>query len=84
MSYINVGATDTAGQWIPTKKALKALLSQDPSSVNFEGTSHFTPFSGTVADLAKGVTLVVTGPDPLHRRNWGANIKIVNGKVVVS
>lgn len=85
MSYIQVGATDRlTGNWIPTKKALKTALSQDPGSVVFDATSPFAPWHGSVDMLTEGTTLSVIGPDPYNRRVWYASIKIVEGKVTFS
>lgn len=85
MSYINVGATDRAGNDIPTKKALRAALSQDLASVVFYNTSPMGPaFRGHVGDLAdEDTSLTVCGPNPYTKRNWWANIKIKGGKVIM-
>jgi len=88
MSYINVGASDLAGNRIKTKAALKAALSQDPESVEFDGTSPMGPQAfrepATIATLPEGHTLSVCGPDPYTKRNWFANVKVINGKIKVS
>lgn len=85
MSYINVGATDRSGKDIPTKKALREALSQDLASVVFYNTSPMGPaFRGHVGNLADEATvLTVCGPNPYTKRNWWANIKIKDGKVIM-
>lgn len=92
MSYINVGArpaihaTGPNGlrpKQIKTKKALRELLSQDLTSVEFYGTSPFTPFRGTVQDIQSGTVLTVTGPDPYTARKWGASITIDAGGNII-
>jgi hypothetical protein len=88
MSYINVGASDLAGNRIKSKKALKEALSQDPASVVFDGTSPMGPQQfcrpATVASLPEGYTLSVSGPDPYAKRTWDASVKVINGKIKVS
>lgn len=81
--YINVGARDLDGNWIKTKKALKAALSQDPASVVFTGTSPMSPFEGTAQVAILGTVLSVCGPDPYARRNWYAKVRNTNGKITV-
>lgn len=85
MSYINVGVVGVTGLPIPTKKALRDALSQDPVSVRFYSTSPMGPqFNGHVGNLADEATvLTVCGPDPFRKRNWWANIKIKDGKVIM-
>ena len=75
MGYINVGARiKYNGANVATKTALRAALSQDPTAIEFYGTSPFTPFQGTACDIQLGDSLTVTGPDPYTARKWGANI----------
>lgn len=86
MGYIEVAATFKAtGKPVPTKKALKAALSQDLASVVFDSVGGlFAPFSGHVGNLADESTkLTVCGPDPFTRRNWWAKIEIKGGKVLM-
>lgn len=83
MSYINVGARYTKdGTDVPTKKALREALSQDLASVEFYGTSPFTPFLGHVGNISEGQTVLsVCGPNPYTKRAWWSNIKMKDGKV---
>lgn len=85
MSFINVGAREGLVRLnVPTKKRLKELVAANDSSLTFYGTSPFTPFNGTLADLDEGVTLSVVGPDPERDRRWYASVKRVNGKIKVT
>lgn len=86
MGYIEVGATfRDSGKPVPTKKALRDALSQDLASVVLDSVGGLNAdFSGHVGNLAdESTTLIVCGPDPFTRRNWWANIKIRNGKVLM-
>ena len=73
-SYINGGVTSRSIQ-IPTKKMLKDLVKTGPSQVFFYPTSEIgQTWSGSLAELPKGVTLSVVGPDPYRSRKWYASI----------
>lgn len=82
MAFIGVGAY-VNGKRPASKKALRDALTQDPTSVTFDGTSPFEPYYGDVTQLQAGDTLQVTGPCPHTKRNWYANVKIVGGNVKV-
>lgn len=84
MSYVNVGASNMRGQRFATKKALKEALTQDPSSVMFDGTSTFDPFYGPATQAPAGVKLQVCGPDPYTQRKWYATVTVTGGNVKVS
>lgn len=86
MGYIEVAATFKAdGKPVPTKKALRTALSQDLASVVFDSVGGLNaPFSGHVGNIADEATfLTVCGPDPFRKRDWWANIKIRDGKVLM-
>ena len=86
MGYIEVSARFKADDKpVPTKKALRDALSQDLASVVFTSVGGLNaPFSGHVGNLAdEGTKLTVCGPCPFTRRNWWANLKIKDGKVLM-
>lgn len=86
MGYIEVWAKYTAdSKPVPTKKALRDALSQDLASVTFSSVGGLNaPFNGHVGNIAdEGTKLTVCGPDPFRKRNWWANIKIKDGKVIM-
>ncbi len=84
--YVNVGASyKSDGQDIPTKKALKAELAEDPANVNLYSTSMYGGSEGATGDkLADGVKYTVTGPNPYNNRKWYATVTLKNGKPSVS
>lgn len=84
--YVNVGVKNrNDGSDILTKKALKAALATNPDDVVVYGTSDFTPFTGSAANLEIGVKYSVTGPNPYTNRKWyGTLQKTIDGKYLVS
>ena len=86
MGYIEVSARfKVDGTPVPTKKALRASLSQDLTSVTLSSVGGLNaPFNGHVGNIAdEATTLIVCGPDPFNRRDWWASLKIKNGKVTM-
>lgn len=89
--FVNVGAL-VDGERPKSKKALKAAVLSDiengTETVGFDQTAHIhdgaIPGIAVVKDLPEGITLVVTGPDPYASRRWYGNVKVKDGKVVVS
>lgn len=94
MSFVNVGAKteyETDGKVrlgrIATKKLLKTMLQNDIRSVLFDQTSMFPNNYGPdllACDIREGDVLSVCGPDPYTDRKWYANVKIKDGKVIVT
>lgn len=80
MTYVNVGvwSTDT-GDRIPTKKALKLALVEQPAAVVFDKTSMLDssglPEKIHGDSIPDGVKLSVCGPDPYTKRNWWATVE---------
>jgi hypothetical protein len=85
MSFIDVGA-QIGGANVPTKKALRVALAHDETSVTFTGTSAYTPFHGTGADVTHLVKLATVGPDPHTNRQWYATVtrSVKTGRLTVS
>lgn len=91
-NYVNVGAIDSKGQRVPTKKALKELVAAnldkpDAELIMFDQTSmiHSGGLPGNIVlrDLPEGHILSVVGPDPYRKRNWYANVERRGEKVIV-
>lgn len=83
--YINVGSY-VNGSRPATKKALRDAITADPTSVTFDATSDFNGRGRLVSGnaLTAGTTFVVVGPCPFTKRNWYANVSLINGKVKVA
>jgi hypothetical protein len=83
--WINSGAQDLNGQRIKTKRALKAALAADPSSVRFDATALNASGQIYRADeLGFGDSLMVVGPDPYTSRKWYATVsRDLDGKIKV-
>lgn len=88
MPYINVGAVKVADESpIPTKKALKELLTSEPSEVLFFNTAFKL---GPGEQMYRGneldpqYTYQVVGPDPYTSRKWYASVVVKNGKPVIT
>ena len=87
-NWVNVGAKNMSGNPdIPTKKALKALLSESPEKVQLYSTDAFGPnYQNTwfVDNLVIGDKYSVTGPNPYTSRKWYATVeKLANGTITV-
>lgn len=86
-SYVNVGAMKIADRaWIPTKKALKALLADEPGEVLFFNTAfHVGPGNQDYRadELDPQYFYQVCGPDPYTSRKWYATVVVRGGKPVV-
>lgn len=85
MRYVEVHATDVFGD-IPSKKALKERLADDPYVFTFTPVSVFNSDIRDICvwDLPKDVTLQVTGPNPYTNRKWYATVQRgPNGKPIV-
>lgn len=92
MAYVNVGALNSGGQRIPTKKALKEAVQRynegQQDAVVFDQTammqSGSVPGMATCNDLSEGIVLSVVGPDPYEKRNWYASVERKGDLVKVS
>lgn len=85
--YVNVGVRYVEnGKDIPTKKALKEELQNNPSNVVLYTTSELSTKETVTGDkLMAGVRYSVTGPNPYTSRKWYATIeRTVNGNTKVS
>jgi hypothetical protein len=91
-SYFNVGANLLSDRGepstrIPTKGALKKLVSESPERVLFDNTSIFGQGNFTPEQLEANpaIVLSVCGPDPYTSRRWYATVtwSTKTGKVTV-
>jgi hypothetical protein len=92
-TFINVGAIDSKGNRVKTKKQLREIVqnaveTEQDDLVMFDQTafmqSGHIPGNATLADLPEGVKLSVVGPDPYTTRNWYATVERKGDKVKVS
>jgi hypothetical protein len=87
-SYVNVGAVKLADRSpILTKKALKALLADEPGEVLFFNTAlGLGPGNQEYRadELDPQYSYQVCGPDPYTSRKWYATVAVRDGKAVVT
>lgn len=74
--FVNVWAKlSRTGDPIPTKKALKAALAEDPGSVAlWETTMGREHLFATGDKLDPNARYTVVGPDPYRSRRWYATV----------
>lgn len=63
------------GHRIPSKKALKAHVQEDPEHVRLEATSFYgTEYDGPVSEAPPDRSYTVVGPCPYTARRWYATV----------